>query len=118
MAEIRTTYLVDDLDQGEAAKTVEFSLDRESYEIDLSNDNAKKLRDALDPYIQHARKASRGRRRSSPRAPRRSGGNGGRSSADREQNTAIREWARKRGMEVSDRGRIPSHVLDAYHREH
>jgi hypothetical protein len=36
---------------------------------------------------------------------------------DREQNAAIREWARKRGMSVSDRGRIPSEVLEAYHKE-
>jgi hypothetical protein len=36
---------------------------------------------------------------------------------DREQNQAIREWARKRGMKVSDRGRISSEVTDAYHQE-
>jgi hypothetical protein len=35
-------------------------------------------------------------------------------SADREQNQAIREWARKQGMNVSDRGRIPKEVTDAY----
>ena len=38
-------------------------------------------------------------------------------SADREQSQAIREWARKRGLKVSDRGRIPGEVLDAYHTE-
>ncbi len=40
-----------------------------------------------------------------------------RPSIDREQNQAIRDWARKRGMKVSDRGRIPAEVLDAYHQE-
>ena len=40
-----------------------------------------------------------------------------RPSIDREQNQAIREWARKRGMKVSDRGRIPAEVLEAYHKE-
>ena len=38
-------------------------------------------------------------------------------SIDREQNQAIRDWARKRGMKVSDRGRIPAEVLEAYHKE-
>jgi hypothetical protein len=38
-------------------------------------------------------------------------------SADREQNQAIRDWARKQGFKVSDRGRIPAEVLDAYHRK-
>ena len=41
----------------------------------------------------------------------------GRASIDREQNQAIRDWARKRGMKVSDRGRIPAEVLEAYHKE-
>lgn len=117
MAKVVTETLVDDLDGGEGNQTVPFALDNVTYEIDLSDDNAKQLRDALSGYIRHARKADGSRRRSGARAPRRSGA-GGRSSVDREQNTAIREWARKRGMEVSDRGRIPSSVLEAYHREH
>ena len=41
----------------------------------------------------------------------------GRPAIDREQNQAIRDWARKRGMKVSDRGRIPAEVLEAYHKE-
>jgi hypothetical protein len=36
---------------------------------------------------------------------------------DREQNQAIREWARSKGMKVNDRGRIPTEVVDAYHQE-
>jgi len=34
---------------------------------------------------------------------------------DREQNQAIREWARGKGMKVNDRGRIPSDVVEAFH---
>ncbi|WP_337993946.1 Lsr2 dimerization domain-containing protein [Actinomycetospora lutea] len=30
----------------------------------------------------------------------------------------FREWARKQGMAVSRRGRIPREVTDAYHRAH
>jgi hypothetical protein len=48
----------------------------------------------------------------------RSNGTGGRAPVDREQNQAIREWASKQGMTVSERGRIPREVTDAYHRAH
>lgn len=37
---------------------------------------------------------------------------------DREQNRAIRNWARGQGMTVNDRGRIPREVTEAYHRAH
>ncbi|MDQ1374778.1 MAG: hypothetical protein QOJ09_2116 [Actinomycetota bacterium] len=113
MAQKVTVSLIDDLDGDRAEETVEFGLDGKTYEIDLSSSNADKLRDALSGYVAAARKAGR----------RRSGGAPGaapvrRAGVDREQNQAIREWARKRGMKVSDRGRIPAEVLDAYHQEH
>jgi hypothetical protein len=104
--------LVDDLDGSEAGETVEFGLDGAFYEIDLSEQNAERLREALAQYVEHARRAG-GRKR----APGRPGGAGRpprTASADREQNQAIREWARKQGMNVSDRGRIPKEVTDAY----
>jgi len=45
---------------------------------------------------------------------------GGRSPAttDRAQTQAIRDWARRNGHQVSDRGRIPSAVLDAFNAAH
>lgn len=116
MAQKVTVSLVDDLDGDKADETVEFGLDGKNYEIDLSSSNADKLRDALAGYVAAARR---------PGGRRRSGGGGGgasaaanrRPSVDREQNQAIRDWARKRGMKVSDRGRIPADVLDSYHQE-
>ncbi len=112
MAQIREIRLVDDLDGEVADETVEFGVDGKNYEIDLSKDNASKLRDALASYVAAARRAG-GRRRGAA-----GGGQAGRRpSIDREQNQAIRDWARKRGMKVSDRGRIPAEVLDAYHQE-
>ena len=112
MAQIREIRLVDDLDGEVADETVEFGVDGKNYEIDLSTANAKKLRDALAEFVAAARRAG-GRRRGggAPAAASR------RPSIDREQNQAIREWARKRGMKVSDRGRIPAQVLEAYHKE-
>jgi hypothetical protein len=51
----RRTILIDDLDGGEAAETIAFAIDGMSYEIDLSDGNAKKLREALSPFIASAR---------------------------------------------------------------
>ncbi len=122
MAQIREVRLVDDLDGEAADETVEFGVDGKNYEIDLSKENAGRLRDALADFVSAARRAG-GRRRGGNAAGTgtASGGAGaapkGRASIDREQNQAIREWARKRGMKVSDRGRIPAEVLEAYHKE-
>ena|SRR3954466_12078823 len=114
MAQKVTVTLVDDLDGGTAEETVEFGIDGVSYEIDLSATNAGKLRDSLADYVSNARKAGGGRRKAA--GPARRASSGGRASVDREQNAAIREWARKNGFNVSDRGRIPAEVLDAYHK--
>ena len=51
MAQQVRVEMVDDLDGGVAGQTVPFSLDGVSYEIDLSNDNADELRDALARYV-------------------------------------------------------------------
>jgi hypothetical protein len=114
VAQIREVRLIDDLDGEVADETVEFGLDGKSFEIDLSKGNAGRLRDALAEYVAAARKSGGARRRSAAAAaaapPRRP-------TIDREQNQAIRDWARKRGMKVSDRGRIPAEVLEAYHQE-
>jgi hypothetical protein len=113
VAQIREVRLIDDLDGETADETVEFGLDGKSFEIDLSKGNAGRLRDALAEYVAAARKSGGVRRRSAAAAavpPRRP-------TIDREQNQAIRDWARKRGMKVSDRGRIPAEVLEAYHQE-
>jgi hypothetical protein len=110
MAQKVTVTLVDDLDGSEAEETVEFGLDGASYQIDLSEDNAERLRDALAEYVEHARRSG-GRKRASTRP---AGRPARPATADREQNQAIRAWARKQGMKVSDRGRIPSEVIDAY----
>jgi hypothetical protein len=115
MAQKVTVTLVDDLDGGTAEETVEFGIDGVSYEIDLSAGNAGKLRDSLADYVSSARKAGAGGRRKVAGPTRRASG-AGRASVDREQNAAIREWARKNGYNVSDRGRIPAEVLDAYHK--
>jgi hypothetical protein len=101
MAQKVNIVLVDDIDGSDATETVSFGLDGREYEIDLSKKNAQKLRDAIAPYVGHAR---RGGGSSSRRRNR----TGGPSPAD------IRAWARENGFEVPDRGRVSSHVREAY----
>ena len=109
MAKQVITLLTDDLDGGEADRTVEFGLDGVNYSIDLSEKNAGKLRKALDPYLNAATRVGR----SADSRQRRAATSTGRASRD--QNQAIREWATKNGYEVSERGRIPSSIVEAYH---
>lgn len=113
MAKQTTVTLIDDLDGSEADEQVEFAIDGRGYEIDLSAANVSRLRDALAPFVSAARRTG-GRR-----APSGSAASGGsRPGTDREQNQAIREWAQQQGMKISERGRIPSNVLEAYHQSH
>lgn len=112
--------LVDDLDGsvlevGEG-ETVLFSLDGVAYEIDLTEENAAGLRDALAPYVSAARSVS------SRSGASRSGAAGGsgrtRRRAGQQDYTAIRTWAKQNGHTVSERGRIPASVLEAYEAAH
>ena len=98
MAQKVSIVLVDDIDGTDAEETVSFALDGRDYEIDLNSKNVAKLRDALAPYVGHARRAG-GRKR---------GRTGGPSPAD------IRSWARENGFDVPDRGRVSQQVRDAY----
>lgn len=103
------TFLEDDLDGGEADETVTFSLDGISYEIDLSNKNANKMRDTLAPYVGCARRTG-GRRRK--------GGNARSESPRTGSSAEIREWARNNGWDVPERGRIAGEVREAYEAAH
>lgn len=113
MAQKVQVLLVDDVDGGTADETVTFGLDGVSYEIDLTSENAAKLRDGLAPWVGHARKASGrstgsgARASSAPRAAR------GSSNAQ-----DIRDWAKSNGYTVSDRGRISAEVKAAYDAAH
>jgi hypothetical protein len=102
--------LVDDLDgtpiDDNDGGTVRFSLDGVSYEVDLNKKNMETLLQAFSKYIEVARKTS-GRA-----APASSSSSAKKSNPQELQ--AIREWAKKNGHQVSDRGRIPATVVDAY----
>jgi hypothetical protein len=113
MAQKVVVELVDDLDGtvSEDISTVNFGLDGAEYEIDLTQENAERLRDTLAGFVSAGRRTGGRVRRGTPV----SGSVGaGRGAADRERTRAIRQWAREHGHELADRGRIPSEVIDAY----
>lgn len=110
MARIEHIRLVDDLDGSSADETVEFVADNVAYEIDLSQDHAAALRDALSPYITAARRAPSGAART-----RRARSSSTSTSTERRQHSnAIRSWARQNGYPIGDRGRIPAEIVEAY----
>lgn len=104
MAQKQIVQLVDDIDGGVAHETVPFSLDGVQYEIDLSDRNATRLRDALTAFTERARRTGTVRRRGNAAKPVGSDPAG------------IRQWALDHGYDVSPAGRLPGRVLNAYQR--
>jgi hypothetical protein len=107
MAQRVQIILEDDYDGGTADETVSFALDGTEYEIDLSARNAASLREAISPWLGHARKTGGRRRR----------GTATKSSASAS-TSDIRAWAQSQGHEVSSRGRVSADVRDAYEKAH
>ena len=111
MAQRTIVQLTDDLDgkpipvgKGE---TIRFSLDRQDYEIDLAQKNAKALRGDLAKYVSAARRTGGGARSASR-------GRGGRTGTETGRDydpKAVRAWAESQGIEVSQRGRVPADLI-------
>jgi hypothetical protein len=109
MAQKVLVQLVDDLD-GTASpdiSTVSFALDGVSYEIDLTESNADRLREQLADFVGAARRTGGRVKRGTTSA---------RSATARnsDETRKIREWAAEQGFELAGRGRIPRHVTEAY----
>jgi Lsr2 len=105
--------LIDDIDGTTADETVTFGLDGATYEIDLTSKHAKQLRTSLEKFTARARRVGRGGvaptgRRRTAAAP---------VSNDRVQIQAIREWAKRKEIQLSDRGRIPARIIAQYEAE-
>lgn len=115
MAQKTIVTLVDDLtgEEAENISTVEFALDGVTYELDLTDENSTKLHDALSQYAQAGRKIG-ARRRGGPRPGRVINSTGGTAGYNRETLKSIREWAKKIGHNVSDRGRLSTEVMQAW----
>lgn len=111
MAQKTVVELVDDLDGGEADETVAFALDGVDFMIDLSTENANRLRDTLAQYVGHARRTDRrGGRSGTPK-----GNANGNGKLDTQ---AIREWARSQGENVAERGRLSQDLVTRFQAAH
>lgn len=110
MAKKTIVQLFDDLDgsSSDDISTVEFGLEGVQYEIDLTAANAARLREELAEFVAAARRTGGRIKRGAPAS---SGSGEGRS---KEETKAIREWAKQNGHDISERGRIPAAVVDAY----
>lgn len=103
MARREITQYYDDLDQSPLTeselKIVEFSYDGTDYILDLSEDNFRRFEDALNPFVKAAREVKR-------------------ESTVKVDASDVRAWAKKQGMNVSNRGKIPFEIQDAYRQAH
>lgn len=115
MARKSVLVVVDDISGNtlpdKQGQTVRFGLDGQDYEIDLSADNAADFRRSVRRYVDAGRRPDQ---RAPQRATRARATKPATKSPGREDTAAIRQWARSHGHQVSDRGRIPSDVLQAY----
>jgi Lsr2 len=102
MATRTVTEILDDITGQAADETVSFGIDGVEYEIDVSKKNAAALRKAIGPFQEVARRTG-GRRAPVMRKV-----------ASGVDNRAVRAWAASNGIELSERGRIPGHVIDQY----
>jgi hypothetical protein len=104
MAQKVQTLFIDDLDGSEAEGSVQFGLDGADYEIDLNSRHAEELRAALGRYVAAARRVSGTGRPAAARSGRR----GASSDVDTKD---VRKWAKDQGIELKDRGRVPTSVV-------
>jgi hypothetical protein len=112
MAQRTEVQLLDDIDPSDTAdETVRFGIDGTSYEIDLAAQRAEHLRLSLAPFVSAARRVANGNGNGKGRGPKQD-------ASDRQRTMAIRQWARGQGMDVNERGRIPSRVIEAYDAAH
>lgn len=106
MAKREVVEVIDDIDGKvlEEYETVRFSVDGRTYEFDTSAKHADEFRASLQKYLDVSRPVARNPRRGAVVG----------SSRSKAQTQAIREWANENGHTVSDRGRIPLHIVEAY----
>lgn len=96
---------LDGTDLGDKANAISFAFEGKEYSIDLSDENAQAFRRAVAPYVEAAHRVTGSKAKAARKATSKT------TSGDTK---AIRDWARTNGYDVSDRGRIPADVLEAY----
>ena len=122
MAKQVMTQLVDDIDgsviDDESGETIEFAVNGVEYVIDLKAKNATEFHRKLDYYVGHSTRVGGRKRKPSPAAASIATAAGGSVKRDPEQTRAIRQWAADNDYEISDRGRIPESIVEAYDAAH
>jgi hypothetical protein len=117
-----TTHLVDDIDgsviDDESGETIEFAVNGVEYVIDLKAKNATEFHRKLDYYIEHSTRVGGRKRKPSPAGAAPTAKTGTPAKRDPAQTRAIRQWAADEGYEISDRGRIPADIEEAYNAAH
>lgn len=106
MAQI--TKLVDDLDGTDAEMTLAFGLDGTEYAIDLNDKNYEEYRTLLELLASKGRVVTR-----EPVKVKRTLSTGKKTGVVGK-TQEMREWLRANGHTVSDRGRVPTHLVDLY----
>lgn len=101
---VRFTDDIDGTDLGDTASVISFAFEGKEYTIDLSDENAEAFRETMAPYVEAGHRVTGNKKTARSTTAKTT-------SAD---SKAVREWARANGYTVSDRGRIPAEVADAY----
>jgi Lsr2 len=86
-------------------RTRSIALDGHTLEIDLCTKDNRSLDKVAQMFVPYARKVAR-----HPVARR--------TASTRQRSADVRDWARKQGFQVSDRGRIPEEVEQKYAAAH
>jgi hypothetical protein len=101
------TVLTDDLDKKTKTnvETVTFAIDGTSYEMELGSVNQRRLRETLQPYIEHGRRVTiqaNGQQRKRGQAP-------------KDESARIRAWAATQpDITLHARGRVPQSVRERF----
>lgn len=106
MAQRVLVQILDDLNGEEGAEPIAYSYGGYDYEIDLTEENQEAFFEAIRVYIEASRTTSKRKSRGKKHKLE--------VVTDTIDPAAIRAWAQQNGYEVSERGRIPRAIVDAY----
>jgi hypothetical protein len=96
---------------GKDAAEREFGLDGVGYEIDLCEAHTQSLDEGLSVFLTVSRKVAGATRRGKAGAAKAKSGSGVNTSE-------VRAWLVEQGIEVNDRGRIPTALVTQYQEAH
>ena len=99
--ELRTCDICGKEQGPDEGQTVKFSWNNKNYEIDLCQKDADKMSNSINTYAEAARRLA-------------TSGKAYRNVATGPDPRAVRAWAKTKGIEVSDRGRVPAELVTQF----